>query len=181
MLALTILLFIGLTNGAVQVSKFYNSDLACTLSPTAMFVTQQASCTPAACSNLNSKAGSSIECPATVSYPAGWVRIETWAASSTCSGLPDGILATPNNTCSGYWTSSTVTLSCATSTISDCGASTQVCSGCASKAADKSGNCVTGNPTSSFIISSYKFVCSTSSAWTLIPAFALVLATILFV
>lgn len=171
-----LLLLCGLVNGANKVSNFFNSDLLCTLNPSAMYVTQTATCTTAPCSNLVSKAGTNVTCPSTLTYPSGWVRIETWGASTTCSGVPDAILATPKDTCSGFWTGATVTLSCSTKQIFDCGASTQTCSGCTAKTADTSGNCVAGNPTTSFIVSSYKFICSTSFAILLVPGFLAVLA-----
>jgi hypothetical protein len=176
-----------LAMAVTQLTKFYSQDTTCSNQETLWYVTQVTTCTPSSsCTNLNGMVGQMILCPPSITFPTGWSSIEIWQSSTTCSGASTAFAAMPANGCSGIWTSSTFSLICGTNSsiltgaIQDCSASMSTCGGCSVKQATKGGTCVSGNPTTSLPISSYKWTCpsvattttttSTSSGTTTSPS-----------
>lgn len=161
---IALILFLFNVQGAIQITKFYSQDLTCSSTETLWYVTQPASCTPTGCGNLNGQTATSVSCQGTLNFPPDWTFIEVWQTSTTCSGASTAFAATPSNACSGVWTSSTFSMLCGTTNSSsgfivDCAASSPSCNGCASKPATKGGVCISGNPTTTLPISSYKWTC----------------------
>lgn len=149
-----------------QVTQYYSGDLTCSSAFTAMQIVESTTCVPVnTCTNINNNFGQKISCvSAPPSYPSGWAALEIWTGSSSCQSTSNGILVAPANTCTGKWAYSTAQFNCSNNLIIDCQATSATCGGCSSKAVTPGGNCVTGNPTTSFPIQSYKFTCTSSSS-----------------
>lgn len=161
---ITLLFIFSLATAVPQLTKFYSNDVTCSNQETLWIISEVTTCTPSSCNNLNGLTGTSVTCPSTITYPAGWTWIETWQSSITCQSTPSSIAAMPANGCSGIWTSSTFGLSCGSQStsqglISDCQASSSSCNGCGVKFATKGGNCTGGNPSTTLLISSYRWFC----------------------
>lgn len=148
-----------------QVTQYYSGDLTCSSAFTAMQIVESTTCTPSStCTNINNNYGQKVSCvSAPPSYPSGWAALEIWTGSASCQGTSTGILVAPADTCTGKWIYSTAQFNCSNNLILDCQASVATCGGCSSKTVTSGGSCVTGNPTTSFPILSYKFTCTSSS------------------
>lgn len=172
-----LILYALLVGGKATLQTFYSGSISCPSSPRIRLISS-IPCNAATCADLNGLAKVTTECTNTYDRPPAGVSLEVWATSTTCGGAPDSIVYMTNFTCSGFWSGATILMNCGgTGSIQDCGASVASCNGCPSKPATKGGACITGNPTTSFAIASYKFTCPASGV--LLMASWLILLTFL--
>ncbi len=165
---------ISICNAIFKIDKYFAGDLTCSNVNTMWHITQPGSCTALpSCENVNSMTGRIVACENTLTLPSEWASIEIWGSSTSCASTSDAILATPGrNTCSGVWIGASFVLNCLAqqSSFIDCLSTAQTCGGCSSKPATRGGACITGNPTSSFTVASYKLVCPVLSSTTTTPS-----------
>jgi hypothetical protein len=154
--------FVFFVVGNSVYQEYFSQDLTCVGRPTVKYVSNRACSVydiQSVCINFINITGSITTCPEVVVLPPNWASVQVWASSLNCSGLPDFVIATPPNECTGYWEGPTVQLDCERSRIRECLDLAATCGDCPAKEVNANGMCHAGTPIQYFPMASYIFTC----------------------
>lgn len=164
------------------IDMFYSNDTTCVNPITSFLVTETPTCTSNLfCGNLNNLLGTKRNCWPSFqdSQLTGMSILKVWTVSQTCSGTQNYLLAAEPGKCSGFTTSYTYLLNCATSTIYACSSSATCATGCTPISAPNTGACAVAPQGAGF--ASYRWSCSSSQVpTTTAPASAAKLKSVIF-